>query len=89
VERTPSTVTESDSGKERPMSVAKIIEITSTSSVSFDDAVKQGIKRASQTIDDIKSAWIENQQVTVENGAITGYRVAMKITFVLHGSAAD
>jgi flavin-binding protein dodecin len=67
------------------MSVAKIIEITATSPESFEAAIKDGIARASQTIHNIKGAWIEDQQVVVENGQITGYRVAMKVTFVLHG----
>jgi flavin-binding protein dodecin len=71
------------------MAVAKIIEITSTSSTSFDDAIKEGVKRASETLDDIKSAWVSDQQVLVEGGKITGYRVAMKVTFVLHGGADD
>lgn len=66
-------------------SVAKIIEITSTSPTSFDDAIRAGIERASKTIDNIKGAWISDQQVVVDDGKIVGYRVAMKITFVLHG----
>jgi flavin-binding protein dodecin len=71
------------------MAVAKIIEITSTSPTSFDDAIKEGVKRASETLDDIKSAWVSDQQVLVDDGKITGYRVAMKVTFVLHGDADD
>ncbi len=65
------------------MAVARVTEITSSSSVSFEDAVKQGIERASKTLRNIKSAWIQEQTVTVENGAISEYRVNMKITFVL------
>ena len=66
-------------------SVAKIIEITSTSTTSFDDAIKAGVERASQTIENIKSAWVSDQQVVVDGGKIIGYRVGLKITFVLHG----
>lgn len=65
------------------MTVAKITEISSSSSKSFDDAVKQGIKRASETLDGITSAWVADQQVTVKNGSITEYKVRMKITFIL------
>lgn len=67
------------------MSVAKIIELSSTSPVGFEDAVRLGIERACRTLDNVKGAWIEDQQVIVEDGKITGYRVAMKVTFVLHG----
>ena len=68
------------------MTVAKITEISSSSSKSFDDAVKQGIKRASETLDGITSAWVADQQVTVKNGSITEYKVRMKITFILKSS---
>ena len=65
------------------MTVAKITEITSSSSLSFDDAVTQGIERANKTIKNIKSAWVADQRVTVEEGKISEYIVRMKITFVL------
>ncbi|MBA2379917.1 MAG: dodecin domain-containing protein [Blastocatellia bacterium] len=65
------------------MSVAKNIEITSTSEVSFEDAIKRGVERAAQTIDNIQGAWIKEQKVTVEGGQVKGYRVMMIITFVL------
>ena len=68
------------------MTVAKITEISSSSSKSFDDAVKQGIKRASETLDGITSAWVADQQVTVKNGSISEYKVRMKITFILKSS---
>jgi len=67
------------------MSVAKVIEITSGSKESFEDAVKKGIERASNTVKDIKSAWIKDQSVKVEDGKVTEYRVDMKVTFILHG----
>ena len=53
------------------MSVAKVIEITSTSKKSFDDAIESGIKRASRTMRGIDSAWIADQEVGVKNGKIT------------------
>ncbi len=67
------------------MSVAKVIEISSSSSVGFEDAIKQGIARASQTVKNIQGAWIQDQQVVVSGGEVTEYRVMMKVTFVLEG----
>jgi flavin-binding protein dodecin len=68
------------------MSVAKVIEISSESKKGFEDAIQRGITRASETVENIRSAWIKEQQVKVENGKITEYRVDMKITFVLRGT---
>ena len=65
------------------MSVAKISEISSSSTVSFDDAIRKGIDRANRTLKNVQGAWISEQKVTVEDGNITSYRVMMKITFVL------
>ena len=66
------------------MSVARITEIKSSSSKSFDDAISDGIKRAGKTLDNIKSAWIQDQEVIVnDSGDIVEYRVLMKVTFVL------
>ena len=65
------------------MSVAKIIEISSESPKSFEDAVVQGIARASKTVHGIKSAWVAEQHVVVENNKIVLYRVDLKVTFVL------
>ncbi len=65
------------------MSVARITEIKSASTVSFEDAVKKGVARANETLKNIKGAWVSSHEVVVENGAITEYRVDMKITFVL------
>ena len=66
------------------MSVAKVTEIISSSEKSFDDAVRLGVKRASETLKEVKGAWVESQQVKVEDGEIVEYRVTMKITFVLN-----
>jgi flavin-binding protein dodecin len=68
---------------ERFMSVAKITEIQSSSTKGFDDAVKTGIKRADETLRNVRGAWIKSQQVVVEKGKVVEYRVLMKVTFVL------
>jgi flavin-binding protein dodecin len=66
------------------MSVASISEIKASSTKSFDDALKQGIKRASKTLRNVKSAWIVNQEVSLgEKGEIVEYRVHLKVTFIL------
>ena len=65
------------------MTVAKVTEITSNSTKSFEDAVENGISRASKTLKNISSAWVADQSVTVENGKVSSYNVRMKITFVL------
>ncbi len=65
------------------MPVAKIIEISAESPDGFEEAVKDGIRRASKTVDNIKSAWIEDQGVQVESGEVTNYRVHLKVTFIL------
>ena len=65
------------------MSVAKVTEIISSSPKSFDDAVENGIKRASKTLKGITGAWVADQKVTVSDGKIDEYRVVLKVTFVL------
>ena len=65
------------------MSVARVTEIISASDKSFEDAVKEGIARANQTLENIKEAWIASQKVVVENGQIVEYRVTLNVTFVL------
>ena len=67
------------------MTVAKVSEITSSSSKSFDDAIDRGIKRASKTLKNVTSAWIADQEVEIQKGKVTEYRVRMRITFVLEG----
>ncbi|MEM9602077.1 MAG: dodecin family protein [Pseudomonadota bacterium] len=67
------------------MSVARVTEITASSSKGFDDAVRKGIKRASKTLENITGAWVESQKVVVEDGKVSEYRVNMKVTFVLKG----
>ena len=65
------------------MSVARITEISSNSDKSFEDAIQQGVARAASTLHNIRSAWIKEQEVEIDNGRITLYKVIMKITFVL------
>ena len=65
------------------MSVAKIIEVSAESEQSFDDAIQQGVKKAADSVHNIKGAWIKEQQVVVDAGKIVRYRVDMKVTFVL------
>ena len=65
------------------MSVARITEISSTSSKSFEDAISQGLDRASKTLRGVRSAWIKEQTVDVRDGKISDYRVNMLVTFVL------
>ncbi len=67
------------------MSVAKVIEVSASSDKGFEDAVRQGIERASETVNDIRGAWVKEQQVRVEDGEIKEYRVDMKVTFLVHG----
>lgn len=65
------------------MAVAKITEIQSASTKSFEDAINAGIARADKTLRNLTGAWIKSQQVVVEKGKITEYRVLMKVTFIL------
>jgi len=66
------------------MSIARVTEIKASSTKSFDDAIKAGVDRAHKTLKNVKSAWIENQEVLVdEKGQISEYRVQMKVTFIL------
>ena len=65
------------------MSVARVTEITASSTKSFDDAVESGISRATKTLNNVAGAWVEGQKVVVENGRVTEWRVTMKVTFIL------
>ncbi|HET9604435.1 MAG TPA: dodecin family protein [Gemmatimonadales bacterium] len=65
------------------MSIAKVIEISATSSRSFEDAITSGVSRAGKTVQEVKGAWIKSMKVDIENGKIVKYRVVMKVTFVL------
>jgi dodecin len=65
------------------MSVAKVSELSATSTKSFEDAIQQGIARAGKTLRGIRAAWIKEQHVRCDNGRITEYQVNMMVTFVL------
>lgn len=65
------------------MSIAKVTEVTASSDSSFEDAIRQGIARAAETIHGIQSAWVQEQKVVVSDGAVSEWRVNLKITFVL------
>jgi flavin-binding protein dodecin len=65
------------------MSVAKVSEISSTSTKSFEDAIQQGITRASKTLRNVRGAWVKEHQVRCDNGKIVEYQVNMMVTFVL------
>ncbi len=65
------------------MSVAKVSEISATSSESFEDALKQGIARANKTLRNVRSAWVKEQQVRVREGSIIEYQINMMVTFVI------
>src|SRR5262245_17711743 len=67
------------------MSVARVVEISSASTKSFDDAVVQGIDRANKTLRNVKSAWVKEQEAEVQDGKVIAYKVNMKVTFVLDG----
>jgi len=72
-----------DSEGSQTMSVAKIIEVTSESETSFEDAVRKGLQRASQSVKNIEGAWIKEQKIRIRDNKIVGFRVDMKVTFVL------
>jgi flavin-binding protein dodecin len=65
------------------MTVARITEISSVSKKSFEDAVSQGVARANKTLKNVKGAWIKDQEVMVDKGKVSGYKVILKVTFVL------
>jgi flavin-binding protein dodecin len=68
------------------MSVARVTEITSTSTESFEDAINQGVARATKTIRQVKGAWIKEQRIEIDNNRISAYQVNMLVTFVLEDS---
>jgi len=65
------------------VSVAKVIEITASSPKSFEDAARVGIEKSGESLRNIKGAWVSEQKIEVENGAIVAYRVTLRITFVV------
>ena len=65
------------------MSVAKVSEISATSTKSFEDALQQGLTRAGKTLRNIRGAWIKEQHVRITEGKVSEYQVNMMVTFVL------
>ncbi len=65
------------------MSVAKTSEITASSSKSFEDAIRAGIRKAGETVKNIEGAWVKEQKVVVKKGEVEEYRVTMKVTFIV------
>jgi len=65
------------------MSVAKVVELTASSPTSFEDAVKNGIDKASETLRNIQGAWVSEEKVDVEDGKIAAFRVTLRITFMV------
>jgi flavin-binding protein dodecin len=72
-----------NSGGENAMAVARVTEISSTSPKSFEDAVQQGIARATKTLRNVRSAWVKEQRVDIKNDQIAEYQVNLMVTFVL------
>lgn len=65
------------------MSVARVTEIISSSTSSFEDAIEKGVARAVKTLDNVEGAWVKEQKIVVKDGEISEYRVDLKVTFVL------
>ena len=68
------------------MTVARISEISSVSKKSFEDAILQGVARANKTLKNVKGAWVKDQEVQIEDGKVIGFKVILKVTFVLTDS---
>lgn len=65
------------------MAVAKILELTSRSTESFDDAVVSGLDKAGESVHNIQSAWVKDQQVILDDGSIKDFQVTLKVTFLV------
>lgn len=65
------------------MSVAKVLELTARSSESFEDAINQGIAKATESVRNVQGAWVKEQKVEVENGSISAFQVDLKVTFLI------
>jgi flavin-binding protein dodecin len=65
------------------MSVARTTEISASSKKGFEAAIEKGIKRCTETIQNVEGAWIKEQKVVVKDGSVSEYRVTMKVSFVL------
>lgn len=65
------------------MSVAKVIEISSESPESYEDAIRKGVAKAAETVKNIKSAWVKEESVVIKNDRVSAFRVNLNITFVI------
>jgi flavin-binding protein dodecin len=65
------------------MSVARVTEIIASSPKSFDDAIEEGVKRATKTLENVTSVWVKDQSVDIKKNKIVAYKVALKVTFIL------
>jgi flavin-binding protein dodecin len=65
------------------MSVARVTEIIASSKKSFEDAIDEGVKRATDTLKNVEAAWVQDQKVVIKDGKVSEYRVTMKVTFIL------
>lgn len=65
------------------MSVAKVLELTARSNTSFEDAIQQGIAKATESVRNVQGAWVKEQKVELENGSISSYQVDLKVTFLI------
>ena len=63
--------------------VARVTTITTRSTTSFDDAIREGIARANQTLRNVSGAWVKEQKVDIEGGSVTAWQVTLEVTFVL------
>jgi dodecin len=70
------------------MSVARVTELSATSQTSFEDAIQQAISRATSTLRGVEGAWIKDQNVLIQDGNITGYKVNLAVTFILEDGAS-
>ncbi len=71
------------------MAIAKVIEVICSSNTSFDDAIKQGIERASETLSDIQGAWVKDQSIELKDGKISQYKVILRLTFLVEKADAE
>lgn len=69
------------------MSIAKVLELSAESRSSFDDAIREGIERAGQSVKNIRNAWVKDQEVLVDGANVIGYRVHLKVTFEVEPTA--
>jgi flavin-binding protein dodecin len=67
------------------MAIARVTETSAASSQSFEDAIRQGLERATRTLRGVTSAWIKEQRVKLRDGKVAEYQVNMQVTFLLEG----